>query len=116
MAFATAISAGCHQVMIIGSDCYELTSELISEAFAKLETYDAVIGPAADGGSYLLGFSRQNHSVFQGKTWSTDQVFRQTIQDLEQENFSYFVLPVLNDVDEEKDLGPLRKLVSDFVN
>jgi rSAM/selenodomain-associated transferase 1 len=110
-AFAQAFSEGARQVMIIGSDCYELSEELIREAFHKLETYDAVIGPAADGGYYLLGFSRPIHSVFQHKNWSTASVFQDTISDLEKEKFGYFVLPVLNDVDEEKDLGELRNLL-----
>ncbi|MFC5269817.1 TIGR04282 family arsenosugar biosynthesis glycosyltransferase [Adhaeribacter terreus] len=110
-AFEKAYAEGASQIMIIGSDCYELSEALVNKAFTKLETHDAVIGPAADGGYYLLGFSRPNHSVFQNKNWSTDSVFQTTIQDLERENFSYFVLPVLNDVDEEKDLGELRKLL-----
>ncbi|MBK0402441.1 TIGR04282 family arsenosugar biosynthesis glycosyltransferase [Adhaeribacter sp. BT258] len=110
-AFGQAFSEGAKQVMIIGSDCYELSEGIINEAFEQLEKHDAVIGPAADGGYYLLGFSRLNPGVFQHKNWSTASVFQDTVQDLEKENFSYFVLPVLNDVDEEKDLGELRKLL-----
>jgi rSAM/selenodomain-associated transferase 1 len=110
-AFDTAFNSGAKRVLIIGSDCYELTSGIIEQAFSVLENYDAVIGPAADGGYYLLGFSRPNYSVFQNKNWSTETVFQDTIKDFRNANFSYLLLPVLNDVDEEKDLGELRKLL-----
>lgn len=110
-AFQNAFAEGAEMAILIGSDCYELTTELLEEAFNQLETHDAVIGPAADGGYYLIGFSRPNYTVFQNKTWSTASVFQETISDLETHNFSYFTLPVLNDVDEEKDLGTLRVLL-----
>jgi rSAM/selenodomain-associated transferase 1 len=111
LAFNTAFAEGGRRVVIIGSDCYELTSAVIEQAYKALECYDAVIGPAADGGYYLLGFSRPNATVFQGKNWSTETVFQDTVNDLQNDNFSYFILPVLNDVDEEKDLGELRKFL-----
>jgi rSAM/selenodomain-associated transferase 1 len=110
-AFESTFTNGAKKVIVIGSDCYELTEDILNQAFSELENHDAVIGPAADGGYYLLGFSRQNDSVFQNKTWSSDSVFAATIQDLENQNFKYKVLPVLNDVDEEKDLGRLRKFL-----
>ena len=110
-AFMGAFALGAKHVILIGSDCYEMTSETILEAFEKLKTHDAVIGPAVDGGYYLIGFSRPNNTVFEDKTWSTNTVFKDTIQDLENYGFSYFSLPFLNDVDEEKDLGILRKLI-----
>jgi rSAM/selenodomain-associated transferase 1 len=110
-AFESTFTNGAKNVIVIGSDCYELTGEILEQAFSELEKHDAVIGPAADGGYYLLGFSRQNDSVFQNKTWSTDSVFAATIQDLENQNLKYKVLPVLNDVDEEKDLSSLRKFL-----
>ena len=112
-AFEQAFAQGARQVMIIGSDCHELQEEHISEAFEKLNSHEAVIGPAADGGYYLLGFSALNRSVFQHKTWSTDTVFQDTIHDFEQAGLTYAVLPVLRDVDEEKDLNDeLRSLIT----
>lgn len=109
-AFKTAFSLA-NRVIIVGSDCYELTEGMLENAFNELKTHDAVIGPAEDGGYYLLGFSRPNDTVFQNKNWSTDSVFDATIQDLKYKNFSYSVLPVLKDVDEEKDLGELKRLL-----
>ena len=111
-AFSETFALGAKQVILIGSDCYELTSEILTEAFERLKTVDAVIGPAADGGYYLLGFSRPNHSVFRNKNWSTNTVFQDTINDLNSGGFSWSALPMLNDVDEEKDLGELRKLLT----
>jgi rSAM/selenodomain-associated transferase 1 len=103
-AFEKAYSEGASKVIIIGSDCYELTSELLEQAFAELHSTDAVIGPAADGGYYLMGFSALNRSVFREKNWSTNTVFQDTVHDLEKAGLTYKVLPVLNDVDEEIDL------------
>lgn len=103
-AFGIAFAEGAGKVIIIGSDCFELTEEKIGEAFAKLDFADAVIGPAADGGYYLLGLKALNSSVFQNKVWSTNTVFQETVLDLERAGLTYVVLPVLRDVDEEKDL------------
>src|SRR5688572_14062427 len=111
-AFSEAFQEGARQVVLIGSDCYELTSEILDEAYKQLKTKDAVIGPATDGGYYLLGFSRPDYSVFLHKNWSTNTVFQDTVNDLETNGFSWSELPVLNDVDEEKDLGELRKLLT----
>ena len=111
-AFAETFAEGAEKVVLIGSDCYELTPEILQNAFRQLETHDAVIGPAADGGYYLLGFSRPNYSVFRQKNWSTSTVFNDTVNDLKKQHFSWFQLPVLNDVDEEKDLGELRKILT----
>ncbi|KAA9345914.1 TIGR04282 family arsenosugar biosynthesis glycosyltransferase [Adhaeribacter soli] len=111
-AFEQAFAEGGRKVIIIGSDCHELQEENISEAFEKLNSHKAVIGPAADGGYYLLGFSALNRSVFQHKTWSTDTVFHDTIRDFDREGLTYAVLPVLHDVDEGKDLNEvLRSLI-----
>lgn len=111
-AFEQAFSEGAGKVIIIGSDCYELTLDLIERAFEELSCHDAVIGPAADGGYYLLGFSALNRSVFRNKSWSTDTVFQDTVQDLKEAGLSYKVLPVLHDVDEENDLPEaIRKLL-----
>ncbi len=92
------------KAVIIGSDCYELTTSIIQEAFLQLEGHDVVIGPAADGGYYLLGMKETHPFLFQNKSWSTEKVLRQTLADLKERSLSYYLLPVLNDVDEEKDL------------
>ena len=103
-AFTRAFAQQYEQVMIIGSDCYELTSDLIDEAFTHLNDNDFVIGPAKDGGYYLLGMTRLHDPLFEGKAWSTEDVFLDTILDMKENGGRYHILPTLSDVDREEDL------------
>lgn len=104
-AFERAFEDGYQKICIIGSDCYDLTTEILAQAFDTLEKYDAVMGPSQDGGYYLMGLSKANFSIFQNKEWSTESVASDTIKDFEKEGLSYALLPILNDVDTEADLG-----------
>ncbi|MFB6257506.1 MAG: TIGR04282 family arsenosugar biosynthesis glycosyltransferase [Flavobacteriales bacterium] len=108
-AFLDAFSNGYERVVIIGTDCYELTTRHLQDAFKALR-YDqeVVIGPASDGGYYLLGLSRYIPSLFQDKSWGGSDVLLDTLVDLKQDGAAYHLLPTLNDVDEEEDLGELR--------
>lgn len=103
-AFEHAFRQGYSRVCIIGTDCLELTEAIVKDAFDKLKNHDAVLGPALDGGYYLLGMKRLHQEVFKNKTWSTDSVFSKTIEDFKKLNLSYYLLQSLTDVDEEKDL------------
>jgi uncharacterized protein len=103
-AFDAAFATGYRKVIIVGSDCPDLSSGLVDEAFAKLDTHDVVIGPAEDGGYYLLGMKQLHIDLFRNKTWSTARVLPQTQHDLELHGLSYHMLPELTDIDEEKDL------------
>lgn len=103
-AFAEVFAKGYAKAVIIGSDCPELTSNHLQAAFGKLHTHDVVIGPALDGGYYLLGMKRLHAVLFQNKAWSTGTVFRDTIQTATDHSLLFFALGVLADVDEEKDL------------
>lgn len=105
-AFQTAFTKGYKRVCIIGSDCYDLTQSRIQNAFESLRQHDVVIGPAQDGGYYLLGMSAFHPKLFTNKRWSTDTVARDTIRDFESGNLRYEILPTLSDVDTEEDLGP----------
>lgn len=103
-AFANSFDAGYKRVCIIGTDCPGLTTQIINESFVKLKSNDVVIGPATDGGYYLLGMENFWPTLFENKAWSTDSVLSQTVQDAKQLNLLNFLLPTLTDVDEEKDL------------
>lgn len=103
-AFREGFTAGYRRICIIGSDCFELSEDILETAFEILNDTALVIGPAADGGYYLLGMRSLNKRLFQDKKWSTDTVFADTLEDLEKDGTAYRLLPVLNDVDEEKDL------------
>lgn len=103
-AFETAFAQGYKRVCIIGTDCLELTSDILKEAFEALKRSDSVIGPAFDGGYYLLGMNRFIPEVFNNKRWSTDTVCTDTIDELKRLHLSYHVMPTLHDVDNEADL------------
>lgn len=105
-AFAEGFRSGYISVCIIGTDCYELTEEVLARSFEALKTADAVVGPARDGGYYLLGMNKPFPELFDNKPWSTDTVFRKTIEDLDLLGLKYAILPVLRDVDTEDDVPP----------
>lgn len=111
-AFGEAFAQGYEKVVVIGSDCYELTSEIIADAFELLSDHNVVLGPAKDGGYYLLGMDRHYSHLFRDKKWSTSDVLLDTILDIKKMKRSYTLLPTLSDVDEEKDLGPLRDILT----
>lgn len=111
-AFADAFDQGYERVCIIGSDCMEITTEILEEAFGKLHNRDAVIGASEDGGYYLLGMSKMTPEFFDNKAWSTDEVFISTLEDFEKLGLDYAELPVLNDVDIQKDLGDWASVMS----
>ncbi|MFM9950842.1 MAG: TIGR04282 family arsenosugar biosynthesis glycosyltransferase [Saprospiraceae bacterium] len=93
-----------HQkAVIIGSDCPELSPEIIEQAFTQLEDCDAVFGPANDGGYYLLGLKTVIPTVFREMVWSTESVLAETLARLDATGTSYALLPELSDVDHAED-------------
>ncbi|GAC1384672.1 MAG: TIGR04282 family arsenosugar biosynthesis glycosyltransferase [Ginsengibacter sp.] len=96
---------GYSKVGIIGSDCYDLTSEIIQEGIDQLDKHDVVIGPAKDGGYYFMGMNSYFPELFDGKKWSTDTVLKDTFEQLKQMNVTYFKLPVLSDIDHAEDIN-----------
>lgn len=110
-AFSQAFTDGYQRVCIIGSDSYDLTQAHMASAFKALQSNDAVIGPAEDGGYYLLGLSKMTSQLFVNKHWSTETVGSDTIKDFEVLSLSYAELPTLNDIDTEADLGDWAKPV-----
>jgi rSAM/selenodomain-associated transferase 1 len=103
-AFVEQLSTGAEQAVLIGSDCYELTSVIIQDAFLFLDQYDVVIGPALDGGYYLIGMKSVHKELFDGMVWSTASVLRETEARCNKLGLRYHLLPTLSDIDEEKDL------------
>lgn len=92
------------KAVIIGSDCPEISSDIINKAFLLLEQYDCVIGPTIDGGYYLLGLKENNNDLFENINWSTPSVYEETIQKMKNNNLSFSELPKLTDIDTEDDL------------
>ena len=103
-AFASGFEQGYQKIAIIGTDCFELSSEIITQSFERLDHHDAVIGPALDGGYYLLGMKKLIPEIFRNKAWSTESVCTETMKDLERLNLIYSLSPPLRDVDEVRDL------------
>ena len=101
-AFREAFSKGYSEVVIIGSDLYDLSTEDLSTAFRELAQNEVVLGPASDGGYYLIGLKRLIPSLFRGKQWGTETVLKDSLADLK--DFSTFLLPVRNDVDRYEDI------------
>lgn len=102
-AFAQAFAAGGGPVLIIGSDCAQLTPAIVEQGLQSLETHDFVIGPAEDGGYYLIGMRAFHPEVFQNITWSTEEVLPQTLAIIGSQKWSHHLLPVLSDIDYEED-------------
>ncbi|MBJ6142089.1 TIGR04282 family arsenosugar biosynthesis glycosyltransferase [Hymenobacter sp. BT559] len=107
-AFAEAFASGAGHVVIIGTDCPGLTADLLRQAFAQLATHDLVVGPATDGGYYLLGVNELHASLFANKQWSTDTVLATTLADAEHLGLRVAQLPTLADVDSGADLAAWR--------
>lgn len=102
-AFNNQFSQGAESVCIIGSDTFEISQDILKEAFRVLENKDVVIGPAKDGGYYLLGMKELQPELFRNKPWSTESVLTQTLADIQLLNLSYSLLPLLNDIDHKED-------------
>ena len=92
------------KVIIIGSDCMDLTPDVIEKAFLELNNHDFVIGPAKDGGYYLLGMKVTEHRLFQNKNWSTQTIAADTLKDISDLNKTCYILPQLSDIDTIEDL------------
>ena len=108
-AFACVFNEEVEETLLIGSDIPGLTTEVIEEAFTALLTSDAVIGPAYDGGYYLIGFRKRSFEpgIFRDMAWSTGTVFRETMDKLHDASLKVHVLQELMDVDTVEDLKTL---------
>lgn len=101
-AFKHGFKNNYQKIIIVGSDLYDLKLEHINQAFEALENNDIVLGPAEDGGYYLLGMKQFHPKLFRNKNWGTDSVLKDTLKDLKEE--SVFLLETLNDIDFFEDL------------
>jgi rSAM/selenodomain-associated transferase 1 len=104
-----AFAAGARRVVVIGADCPALSARRIRSAFRELsDRADAVFGPAADGGFYLVGLNAAVPSLFPGIPWSTPAVLHAILSRCRRAGMTYALLPVEADVDTGEDLGALR--------
>jgi rSAM/selenodomain-associated transferase 1 len=109
-AFETAIRDGARHPVLIGSDSPTVPAHLLTVAQQALRTHDVVIGPADDGGYYLIGMRVPHASLFERVDWSTERVLGQTLARAREARLDVFLLPSWYDVDEARDL---ERLASD---
>lgn len=103
-AFENAFAGGCGSVVIIGSDCPDLSPAILDQAFAALRDKPVVFGPATDGGYYLLGLRSPLAKLFLGPRWGTGTVLADSLEILSRAGLGYSLLKPLADVDRPKDL------------
>lgn len=101
--FDAMFAAGFKQVVIVGTDLLDLQVQHIEHAFRALSFHDFVIGPATDGGYYLLGMKELHPSLFTNKHWSTETVCLETLTDMHAAAKSVYQLAEISDIDTEAD-------------
>lgn len=104
-AFKDVFETSARKVLIIGTDCPGLDASIIKEAFDALDGHDIVIGPATDGGYYLLGMRNFQGFIFEDIPWSTSKVLELTLEKCARHSLTYCLLKELSDIDDENDLN-----------
>ena len=104
-AFQEVFEMGYDSICIIGSDCPLISGEVLDLAFNQLHTIDVILGPAKDGGYYLLGMKRLVPELFEGINWSTDEVQAETLEKAQNLSLSVSKLPEFYDIDTVEDLS-----------
>ena len=95
---------GFKRICIIGTDSPDINCEILDNAFKALDESDAVLGPAHDGGYYLIGFTKLIPEIFSDIKWGTDSVLDTTLNKLDASGFSYQLLKKLYDIDTYQDI------------
>jgi len=118
-AFEKAKEMGYSKAIIVGSDIYEVTTEILNQGFEYLENSETVLGPSNDGGYYAIGFNFEKinsdtfiQNIFLNKTWSHENVAHEALEDINSFSYACNFLPTLSDIDIEEDL----KNFSDLYN
>ncbi|MBI4238701.1 MAG: TIGR04282 family arsenosugar biosynthesis glycosyltransferase [Deltaproteobacteria bacterium] len=109
-AFIQALTETDHAVLI-GTDCIDVDRSLILKAFDDLEKADLVLGPAKDGGYYLIGCKRAYPAIFTGIDWGTERVFAQTLRVAEKLELHVSCLPQLEDIDTEEQIWKIKNII-----
>lgn len=104
-AFESAFQGGAVRAVIVGTDCPDLTAQLVAEAFDQLAHNDLVLGPATDGGYYLIGLRQPVPELFARIPWGSGAVLEETLRVAEATNLSTALLQPLCDVDRPEDLA-----------
>lgn len=110
LAFESAFKNGAQKVVVVGTDIPEIDESILKQAFQALDKVDVIIGPAADGGYYLLGNKKPECRLFQNISWSSAKVFRETIRAIQRQQLTFTTLRTLRDIDVPGDLPYLEQV------
>jgi len=110
-AFARSFESGMEKVVLIGTDCPTLQSQHLNQAFEALTHSDLVLGPATDGGYYLIGMKRKADYLFEGIAWSTAEVLSQTLAVATAHGLHFTLLDELSDIDTQEDWERYRSQI-----
>ena len=113
-AFQQAFTSGKNRVVAVGIDCPQLDAEILRQAFKVLEMSAIAIGPAVDGGYYLIGLNQMIPELFQAIPWGTGDVFAKTVKIAQKLKLSLEQLPMLHDIDLPQDLENLTPPLDEF--
>jgi rSAM/selenodomain-associated transferase 1 len=102
--FYDAFELNFDKIILIGSDTPDITDQIISQGFAELDKHDIIIGPAQDGGFYLIGMKEPHENLLNKRTYGHEQVLNELLNEIENRNLSVFKLPTLIDIDVKDDL------------
>ena len=111
-AFHQAFREGMRRVIIVGTDCPALTPRLLTQALQSLHENDLVLGPAVDGGYYLVGLRRAVPELFRDVKWGTDGVLQETLRRAAKSGLAVTLLQTEGDVDRPEDLHRWERVVS----
>ena len=98
-AFSHAFDAGYKRVVMVCSDCFEISRSHIIDAFESLRDADTVLGPSTDGNYYLIGMRKFLPQLFINKTWDGENIFLDTMLDLRKNGISFRLLETLSDME-----------------
>jgi len=115
-AIAAAFRTEIQRVVVIGTDCPDIEPETIAKAFDALRRFDVVVGPALDGGYYLIGLRVDRPELFRGIDWGSENVLKQTLARCRTIGCSTHPLDPLGDVDHAEDLLACRRLGAEFAD
>jgi uncharacterized protein len=120
-AFEKAKELGYSKALIVGSDIYEVTTEILNQGFEYLENSETVLGPSHDGGYYAIGFNFEKinsdtflQNVFLNKTWSHEDVAQEALDIVNSYSYTCNFLPTLSDIDTEEDLKKIPDLYNNL--
>jgi rSAM/selenodomain-associated transferase 1 len=102
--FKILFNKGYEKIIIIGTDCPDISPEILINSFKELSHNDITLGPSTDGGYYLLGMNMYHPFIFENIVWSSEHVFRSTVKKISDNRLSLYLLPELIDIDTEVDV------------